>query len=267
MKTTRALKTFLSLALLCNGCGDSAVGGREAAPDHILIIVDLSTSLTKDQRLLIPGLVAGLVINQGKNAVVSVYPLVSDMGHAAPLVPGIRPPKTGRLVDVTDWQRYVQNEWAQALMAKVHEVVKLPKAEQDQTYTSCYIASAIYANQYFRTVASAGRRRLVWVGDLIEDCGLREFRQYRAPDSKGALRNVGNLSLGLEQLSGVDVVCAIVPRELSAGPSDISFRATVDYWDVLKVRLGMTPEKFRIDAAGAVLPPAVRVSASAPPSN
>ena len=263
----RAFACALSVALSCAGCGDSASGGAlPAAPDQILIIADLSTSLTDKQRRSIAGLVAGFVLQAGRNAEVAVYPLVSDMGHVLPLAPRTRPPRTGRLVDIVDWQNYIEGTWAQTLAASIEEVLKMPRRTQDQLYNSCYIASATYANQYFSKMSSVGRLRLVWIGDLIEDCGLAEYRQYRAPN-KGSPEKVAKISPGLKGLGSVDVICAILPRELSSGPSDISFGATIAYWDVLKMRLGMNPGLVRIGEAGTVLPPAIRVQVSTRPIN
>jgi hypothetical protein len=250
------LATILLGVLCCSGCGTPTAGSTNpTVRDEDLIIVDLSTSLTKEQRLSIPALVKEFVLQQAQDADVTVYPLVSDMGHSELLVPSLQPPTTGRRVDVVAWQNFVQGTWAPQLEASVKKSLDLPKPAQGRIYTSCYIASAVFASQYFSSVSNASRPRLLWVGDLIEDCPLPEFRQYRLPN-KGSVNKVRSLSLGLKSLSSVEVIGAILPRDPMAGPSDVSEIMTKDYWNALAPGLGMTPKLVNIGPAGAALRPA-----------
>jgi len=255
--------SFLFATLCCSGCGVPSAGSQNSmARDQVLIIVDLSTSLTDDQRRTIPGLLAGFVLKEGKNADVTVYPLVSDIGNSETLAPQIQPPKTGRIVDIVDWQNYVKGKWAQAVKGRIEGVLGLPKKAQDHIYTSCYIASAVFADRYFSEISNGGRLRLLWVGDLIEDCPLPEFRQYRLPNP-GSIDKVGGLNLGLKKLGAVNVIGAIIPHDPAAGPSDASFIATTNYWDALEPHLGLMQGLVHIGPANAVLPPAIQIRAVA----
>jgi hypothetical protein len=246
---------ILFAILCCSGSEIPLAGGSDPiARDQDLIILDLSRSLTDGQRRSIPNLITGFVLKEARNADVTVYPLVADMGHSETLVPQLHPPTTGRLVDIVDWQNNVQHQWAPALKASVEGILKLPKKKQDQVYTSCYIASAVFANQYFSGLQNAGKLRLLWVGDLIEDCPLPQFHQYRLPN-KDSVEKIGKLDPDLKRLSIVEVIGAIVPRDPLAAPSDVPFMTTIDYWRALAPRLGMTPKLVNIGPASAVLPP------------
>lgn len=244
----------LFCVLCCSGCGFLPAGGADPeVADQVLVIVDLSTSLTDDQRRSIPGLVAGFVAGAAQNADVTVYPLVSDIGHSKTLASQIHPPKTGRIVDVADWKKNVGDTWAHELKESVDVVLKLPKKTQEQIYTSCYISSAVFASRYFSGISNAGKLRLLWVGDLIEDCPLPEFRRYRLPN-EGAVDRIGGLNLVLKSLSTVEVIGAIIPRDPVIGPSDASYDKTIEYWDALEPHLGMTPSLVKVRPSGAVLP-------------
>jgi hypothetical protein len=223
-------------------------------PDQDLIIVDLSTSLTAEQRQLIPKLVKTFVISDARNAYVTVYPLVSDLGNSDTLVRHLRPPENGRRVVVADWEEFVINTWSTELEASVKKVLDLPKLTQDRIYTSCYIASAVFADQYFAHVSSAGRLRLLWVGDLIEDCPLPEYQLYRLPN-KGSADRVGSLRLSLGHLGNVAVIGAVIARDPLAKPSDAPFVMTTNYWHALAPRLGITENLFTLGPAGVALRP------------
>jgi len=257
MKTVLLLfaSSFLAVSC-CSGCNSgSANSANQSLPDQVLIIVDLSTSLNDEQRRAIPELVTAFVLQEAQNADVTVYPLVSDMGHSKTLVRQLHPPATGRIVDIAAWKSFVLGTWAHELKGGVGEILKLPESTQKQIYTSCYIASAVFADQDFGSLSKAGRMRILWVGDLIEDCPLGEFHQYRLPN-KGSKDKLQSLNLSLHSLSAVEGIGAIIPRDPAAGPSDASFIMTTDYWNALIPHLGMSPNLVKIGPAGTVLPPA-----------
>jgi hypothetical protein len=257
MKSQFLLLATILLAVSCfTGCnGASADSSNQSVRDQDLIIIDLSNSLTDDQRRAIPDLVTAFVVQKAQNSDVSVYPLVSDMGHSKTLVSQLHPPATGRVVDIADWKKFVLGTWAPELKASIVDILRLPSPTQNTVYTSCYIASAVFANQYFGSISNPGRTRILWVGDLIEDCPLDEFHQYRLPN-KGSKDKLQSLNLSLNSLSAVEGVGAIIPRDLAAGPSDASFTMTTDYWNSLIPHLGMKPSLVKIGPADAVLPPA-----------
>jgi hypothetical protein len=249
------LATCLCCLLVgCRRSGDPPGSTQVASVpqgDDVLVIIDLSASLSLQERERIPGLVSGLLQqmqHQAPKATFAVYLLESNMGNRVPLLEDQIPDLDSPFPDVRNKARGTVRSWAPHLQATVDEILAWPPKQQNQVLTSCYLASAVFANKYFSGRTNVAHRHVVWIGDLIEDCPETldmQYYRYRLP-SPSAIQALQGLQLKLPALQGVDLKAVMIPRTLTDPASQVPASRIVAYWEALPQHIGLPPNGITV---------------------
>ena len=216
--------------------GQAQVSDGSRAPQRTLIVIDLSPSLTTKERLRTPQLVAGVIREQPPGSTITVFLLETNMGNREPLLDVSVPDAatTGEVIDGVIWLQRVQRH----LQESVEEILKWPMPKQRSVLTSCYLASADFANGYFAKKPVATNRRLIWIGDLIEDCPKNQFARYRLANAD-AIKGLQWLQLDHPSLKGVEIQAVMIPRSLDDPESEVPAETIRSYWGELPRHLGL----------------------------
>ena len=257
---TRAVAAAVLFGILFCGRTDAAGGGVEPPSADVLFILDLSSSLTLAQRLRSPVVAATILEMLPKKAAFAVYILESSMSDSAPVLSD-RVPNPVTTTQTIEARRLIGG-WKDKLQKTVDEMLDAKNREKQKALTSCYVKSAAFASNYFRTRPPSLKRTLVWIGDLIEDCREPDFRAFRltGPRAGGATLSPG-LVKSLPSLKGVEVVAAILPRQATEARREVEPDAVIAYWRDLASHFGMPADQFRIgtpEALGLVDNPLAR---------
>jgi hypothetical protein len=251
MARTSLAVGLLLAAVSFSGCGAGSPQAAPAEPPHpadLLLIIDLSSSLTVEQRLRIPDLATPQLSRAGSH--VAVYPLQTDLGNAAPIISADLPAvvTTADEIRLRNKTLALKDQLQKAIDAALHP----PKKPVKDPWTSCYIKSAAFAAQYFARARAGSSTELVWIGDMIEDCPDPAYRSYRlsrqtfppAMDNLRSLRPVDGIPAA--SVSSVRVTAVILPRILQEGDREVDFDHLRTYWSHVMEKFGFSAEHFLI---------------------
>jgi hypothetical protein len=253
IRTHLLLVTLAAVSACGSGSGGSAGDDSSAATGEprVLIVADLSGSLSSEQRTQIPSLVVQYLRNRAEpGTTFDVYLLTSGMAGERPLLSG-RIPQMMTSTEEFDGHRAFR-KYADSLAMAIAQL--LPVQKKHPLSVSCYIKSAAFAHAFF---ANASTKTLLYLGDMVEQCPDTAYARYDMTRHNPTL--LADRMPARDWLRGICITALILPRDVQSLAAAVDPLIVEGSWRAIFPRLGAdstavvlgTPSRLRLEAKPA----------------